>query len=117
MRAAPPDEDDRASNASSNRLRSPIPKGSTTSSARRLEELAEDGADDVRSDLQEGSEAARTIPVHTTGVVSDVPSLLNAHVTAHLHIARARTWSERPPWPPLRVLRVVVREFWTPPSS
>ncbi|KAH9946993.1 hypothetical protein B0H21DRAFT_375378 [Amylocystis lapponica] len=81
MRSAPPDEDDKAS-VQSGGLRAPVPRGSTTSSARRLEEFAEEdvgydgqtnGGEDVRSDVQEGSEMARTIPIHTTGLPEHEP--------------------------------------------
>jgi len=68
----------------SSRVRSQ-PRGSGTSSSRRLQELAEedvdygDGGDDIRSDVQEGSEVARTIAIHTTGIVSD-------HTTSSTHL-------------------------------
>lgn len=81
MQKAPPDDGEKTSSVRSSRMRSPPPKGSMTSSARRLEELAEEnvdydghgnGGEDIRSDVQEGngSDMARTIPIHTTGLVS-----------------------------------------------
>lgn len=83
MQRTPPDEGGKASSArSGSRVRSPPPKSGASSSARRLEELAEENVEyqgddvraDIRTDVQEGngSEVTRTIPIHTTGLVSHV---------------------------------------------
>lgn len=61
MQKAPPEDDDGASSArSSKHTRSQLSRGPRS--------VAEE---DVRSDVQEGnqSEVARTIPIHTTGIV------------------------------------------------
>ena len=57
MQNAPPEDDGASSVRSSKRSRS---------------HLSRSVADDIRSDVQEmnGSEVARTIPIHTTGAVS-----------------------------------------------
>ncbi|KAL6310462.1 hypothetical protein BKA93DRAFT_17945 [Sparassis latifolia] len=84
MQKAPPDEEDRASVRSSGRMRSPLSKASASTNGRRLEELAEEdagyeehrnGGIEIRSDVQEanGSDIARTIPIHTTGLPEHEP--------------------------------------------
>ena len=74
----PPDDDVRSSITSSEVLRSPRPKSKAASSVRQLEHLAgddENGGEDIRSDVQEhASELGRTIPIHTTGIVSTISS-------------------------------------------
>ena len=62
MQRAPP-EDDGSSVHSSKHTRSQLSRGAGSVAA-----------EDVRSDIQEGhqSEVARTIPIHTTGMVSDL---------------------------------------------
>ena len=69
MQRAPPAEED---NENASLLRSPKPR--SVASSRRLEQLATEGNDDIRSDVQEGngSDIARTIPIQTTGNVSHV---------------------------------------------
>lgn len=69
MQRAPPAEEE---NDNASLLRSPKPR--SVASSRRLERIAADGNDDIRSDVQEGngSDIARTIPIQTTGNVSYV---------------------------------------------
>ncbi|THH30805.1 hypothetical protein EUX98_g3389 [Antrodiella citrinella] len=64
MQRAPPAEEE---NDNASLLRSP--KARSAVSSRRLEQLAAEGNEDIRSDVQEGngSELARTIPIQTTG--------------------------------------------------
>lgn len=73
MESTPP-ENDGSSSVGSQGMRSPRAKSKAASSVRRMEEFADgdrENGDDIRSDVQENaSELARTIPIHTTGIVS-----------------------------------------------
>lgn len=82
-----PPEDDRASSVGSQVLRSPRPKSKGASSVRQLEDIADpDGGEDIRSDVQEHpSELGRTIPIHTTGVVSLPCAASRLHVEESTH--------------------------------
>lgn len=70
-----PPENDGSSAVGSEVLRSPRPKSKAASSVRQLEHLADgENGEDIRSDIQEHpSELGRTIPIHTTGIVSCAP--------------------------------------------
>ena len=70
-----PPENDGSSAVGSEVLRSPRPKSKAASSVRQLEHLADgENGEDIRSDIQEHpSELGRTIPIHTTGIVSSAP--------------------------------------------
>lgn len=77
MDANPPDDDDGQSNVTTSEVvRSSRAKSKAASSVRQLSQLAgeENPPEDIRSDVQEhASELGRTIPIHTTGIVSTVP--------------------------------------------
>ena len=75
----PPEDDDRTSSIGSQVLRSPRPKSKAASSVRQLDDrINGENGDDIRSDVQEhASELGRTIPIHTTGVVS-VPAVVTS---------------------------------------
>ncbi len=73
MDVNPPEDDDGQSNVTSEVHRSSRAKSKAASSVRQLSQLAdeENPAEDIRSDVQEhASELGRTIPIHTTGIVS-----------------------------------------------
>ena len=74
MDANPPEDDDGRSNVTTSEVvRSSRAKSKAASSVRQLSQLGgeENPAEDIRSDVQEhASELGRTIPIHTTGIVS-----------------------------------------------